>query len=137
MNSSHDTDDIRRQMRDIRREVGRDVDVLMNRVHDYASWRYHWRNHPWVCLGTVAALGFFAVPRRTQVLVSDPAALAALAKRRPLVVDGQHQPAGANTFAGAVLSMLGRAMLRGAINYFEKNGSGILHGLWTGEKQTP
>jgi hypothetical protein len=136
MNSSHDADEIRRQMRDIRREVGRDVEVLRNRAHNYASWRYHWRNHPWICLGTVAALGFIAVPRRTQVLARDPAVLAALATQRRLVVDDQPQPSAAKTFAGDALAMVVRAMLRGTMTYFEKNGSRILSDLWTRKNQT-
>jgi hypothetical protein len=136
MNPSHDADEIRRQMREIRQDVGRDVNVLMSRVHDYASWRYHWRNHPWVCLGTAAALGFIAVPARTRTVVRDPAALLALPAERRLVAEEPPPMKTANTFAGVVLTMLGRAMIQGTMKYIEKNGSQIVHDIWDRKTQT-
>jgi hypothetical protein len=131
MNSSDDADEIRRHMQEIRKEVRQDVDALVHQMHNYADWRYHWRKHPWLCMGTVAAIGYFAVPKRFHVIASDPTALAKVTKNRPLFVEEPSQSRTAGNWANALLAMAGQLMLRGTMNYFQNNAPRLINDLWT------
>lgn len=134
MNSSDEADAIRRQMQQIRVDVREDVASLIGRVHDYTNWRYHWRNHPWWCLGTATAVGFLLVPRRNRIVRPEPEDLAQLARERRVIVQESVPSKGAGALASVILAMLGRAMMRGTMSYFEKNGSRLLNELWTRKK---
>lgn len=135
MNFSNEAEDIRRHMRAVRRDVREDVGSLLRKMHDYSDWRYYWRNHPWICLGTAAALGFLAVPRKKQVIAPDAETLAELAKRSRFVVQEQVSPAKADTLAGLVLGMAGKAILQGTMSYLEKNGPRLLQEFWSKKQQ--
>jgi hypothetical protein len=134
MNSSDEADEIRRQMQQIRVDVRDDVASLVDRIHNYTDWRYHWRNHPWWCLGTATAAGFLLVPRRNRIVKPSPEDLARLARQPRVIVEESVPSRGTGAVTTALLTMLGRAMMRGTASYLEKNGSRLLHELWTRNK---
>jgi hypothetical protein len=134
MNSPDEANEIRRHMRELRKEVSGDVDALFHQIRKFSDWRYHWRNHPWLCLGTVATLGYFVVPKRYHVISSDPAALAKVTKNRRLFVEEPSQTNKAGSVSAALLAIAGRMMLRGTMNYLQKNGPRLVHDLWINRK---
>src|SRR5207247_11321483 len=50
----------------IRQELPREAAQLAESAHNLADWRYYVRQHPWICLGGIAALGFLAVAPRAS-----------------------------------------------------------------------
>ncbi len=65
---SDSADEIRRQMRDIRRDVGADVDGIVDSAHELSDWRYYVKRYPWLCVGSAFAVGLLAAPRRRELL---------------------------------------------------------------------
>jgi len=59
-----DADDIREQMKNIRRGMGAEVKGLVQGAQQLSDWRYHVRKHPWACVGSAFLLGLFAAPKR-------------------------------------------------------------------------
>ena len=59
-----DIEEIQRQMREIRINLGDEVHGLVNKARAMTDWRVHWRNHPWIWSGAAAALGYLIVPSR-------------------------------------------------------------------------
>jgi hypothetical protein len=84
-------EEIQRQMRQVRRELGEDMQEIVENARTMTDWRHYVRSYPWVCLGAAALVGYLIVPTRTQVIKPDAATLAEWAKSQKLVV----QPAGA------------------------------------------
>jgi len=57
-------DEIQRQMREIRINLGDEVHGLVNKARAMTDWRVHWRKHPWIWGSAAAALGYLIVPSR-------------------------------------------------------------------------
>jgi hypothetical protein len=135
MDPSNDTEEIRRRMGKIRGEVLRDVDSLVHDMRKLTDWRYHWRNHPWLYLGTVATVGFMVVPKRPRVIEPNAEALAELAEHRRLVVENTPQSSVSETLSNAIVRMAGRVVLRSAMNYLNDNGHRLFQKLWEKRKR--
>ncbi len=65
---SDSADEIRRQMRDIRRDVGADVDGIVHSAHELSDWRYYVRRFPWLAVGSAFAVGMLAAPKPRRLL---------------------------------------------------------------------
>jgi hypothetical protein len=61
---SDDAEYIRRQMKNVRQEMGADVKEIVHGARQLTDWRYYLRTHPWACVAGAAALGFLVVPTR-------------------------------------------------------------------------
>jgi hypothetical protein len=65
-----DPDEIREQMRRIRRGIGADVQGAVQSAQELkqlTDWRYYVRKHPWLCVGSAFAIGFLAAPKRSKL----------------------------------------------------------------------
>lgn len=76
-------DDICRRMDEIRRAAGDEVDTIVQSARTLSDWRYYAKNHPWLCAGAAAGLGFMLVPRRkvASPQVDDAKELIAMLKK--------------------------------------------------------
>ena len=106
---------IRTQMRQVRRELGEDVEGLVDNAQVLTDWRYYVRTYPWLCVGAAAAVGFLIVPSRAQVVRPDPALMAELAKARKIVVTPNAEPPTKSTLAGSLGSLIGNALLHAGL----------------------
>jgi hypothetical protein len=68
MNPISTSDDIERQLAEMRSVLDQDVRGLANQARTLVDWRCHFRSHPWLYCGGAAALGFMLVPRRQPPL---------------------------------------------------------------------
>lgn len=59
---------IRRQMHEIRREVGADVQGIVDSAQELSDWRYYVRRNPWLSVGAAFAVGFMVSPRRREIM---------------------------------------------------------------------
>jgi hypothetical protein len=74
------------QMRQVRREMGTDVEEIVDSARTLTDWQHYVRTYPWLCLGAAAALGYLVVPTRIHYVQPDPATLAELARQHKVVV---------------------------------------------------
>jgi hypothetical protein len=58
--------DIQRRMAQIRRELHEEVTGAVKGARSLTDWRSQVRNHPWLALGAVAAVGYMLVPKRRR-----------------------------------------------------------------------
>jgi len=77
-------DRLRQEMRTIRRELGDDVEELVEHAERLMDWKYYVQRYPWACVGGAALLGYFLVPQRIVTLPTDEHTLSRLADRLPI-----------------------------------------------------
>jgi hypothetical protein len=106
-------DRLRQEMRTIRRELGQEVEDLVEHAEQLMDWRYYVRRFPWASLGGAALLGYFIVPQRTVTLPTDDRTLARLADRLP-IHSQPSEPPKRNTLVGSLISMGTGLALRAA-----------------------
>lgn len=68
---SQSTDDIHRKMATIRASMNGDITGIMSNAKDLVDWKYYLRSYPWIGIGLAVAVGYLAVPRRSQSVSSD------------------------------------------------------------------
>ncbi|MFG0295580.1 MAG: hypothetical protein ACF8PG_06705 [Maioricimonas sp. JB045] len=118
--------EIRNRMERIRTRLDGDVDGLMTNAQRLADWRYYVRAYPWASLAVVAAVGYFAVPRRVEITSPDAETLERLARKNRLVV--KHAPRGEEkkSLVGSVANMVGNTLLRAGIAYMGQQAGRVL-----------
>jgi len=89
--SKHDrAEQIRRSMKEIRRDLDDDVHHVKQSANTLTNWRYYIKNHPWACVGVATAIGYFVVPRKMNIQNIDAKTIEKLARKNRLVVE--HKP---------------------------------------------
>lgn len=68
---SDEADRIRRQMQNVRQDVGDNVKDIVQGARQLSDWRYYVRRHPWACVGSAFAVGFMAMPGPRKSLPAD------------------------------------------------------------------
>jgi hypothetical protein len=116
---------LRQQMRQIRREMGEDVEELVVQAERLMDWRYYVQQYPWVMVGAAAAAGFFLVPRRTVTLPTDEQTLSRLAQRIPVMMPKPPE-AKKPTLFGSLLQMGTNLAMRAAMAYASQQAGKIL-----------
>lgn len=116
MNESHETDAIRQRMEEVRCDLDKDVQEIVEGARDMSNWRTYVRKYPWVCVGAAVAVGYLVVPRRA-VAASQPDAqtLAELAKQSPVLVQASSPPK--TGVRSALLTFVGNIVLRRVLSY--------------------
>ena len=108
-------DAIRNQMRQVRRELGEDVDGLVDNAQVLTDWRYYVRTYPWLCVGAAAAIGFLIVPSRARIVRPDAETMAELARAHKVVLTTQDNPRPKTSVAASLGSLIGNALLHGGL----------------------
>jgi hypothetical protein len=118
----NESDEIRRKMAQIRRELHEDVREVVAGAEGVTDWRRYVRSYPWASVGVVTAVGFLAVPRGSRSLPGDAARRSDMAEVRdelrqareaaPEVKEKQRQ-----SLVGAALAMAAPLAWRFAQNY--------------------
>jgi len=126
--STSQVDRLRQEMRTIRREMGEDVEELVEQAERLMDWHYYWQRYPWACVGAATLLGYFVVPGRTITLPTDERSLGKIAER----LSGEVQKAGESkkpSLLGSIISMGTGMLLRGAAAYVTQQlGKSLLPG---------
>lgn len=132
------TNDISQRMEAVRSELGDDVEELVESARMLTDWRHYVRQFPWACMAGAAAIGFFVVPKRIEMISPDADALEELAKRNKLVVKSNPKAQAKSGVSGALFSLLASSAARGAMSYVGHNigkvmGSSAENGEANGE----
>lgn len=128
-------DDIRRQMRQIRRDLGTDVEELVVQAERLMDWRYYVCQYPWAMAGLATFIGYFIVPRRHVAFSPDERTLSRLVERLPVHV--QPPPETKNVgIVGSLLNMGTNLVMRAALAYASQYAGKIL-GQQMGQQTGP
>jgi len=109
-------DELRSEMRRIRRDLGNDVEVLVEQAERLMDWRYYVNRYPWGLVGVAAFVGYYLVPQRNVTLPTDERTLEKLAERLPIVVQQKSEAKKQGWLQGLLAAGAGLAM-RAALNY--------------------
>jgi ElaB/YqjD/DUF883 family membrane-anchored ribosome-binding protein len=110
-------EELRRQMRSIRREMGEDLDEIAWQAERLLDWRYYVRQHPWKLAGVAACLGCFVAWRLTK---RSTAAAKNIQHGQPTPVKPPHPDQPKRTKSLLLTSLLflgGDMLLRAALNF--------------------
>lgn len=69
------SNDIPKQMQQVRRELVGDVQALAENVQVLTDWRHYVKSHPWLCLGAAAVVGYAIIPKARSAQPLDAAAM--------------------------------------------------------------
>ena len=109
---------IRQQMRLVRDDVDADVRRIVTAAKSLTDWKYYVERYPRLCAGAAAAVGYWCVPRKVQVVRLDASGVRELAKDQRVVVDvapNRQQVGTGSTIATALLAVAGRALMNGGL----------------------
>ena len=115
--SSHEADEIQREMREIRAELRDDVQELVVSANKMADWTSYVTAYPWLCVGAALAAGYLIVPQRAVVMRPDAEAMIELAKKHKLFVnttDGK-APRKRGGLFGELLGLAAATVLQGGL----------------------
>ncbi len=126
--ATNESDEIRRKMALIRRELHQDVREVVASAEAVADWRRYLRMFPWATVGVAFAIGYLIVPKRKRTLSLDAAtqaelvgARAALEAAPPIVVtEKPRRPSLIGSVFGAVAPIAWRLAQNYALNYAEQ-----------------
>ena len=125
---SDDAENIRRQMQNVRQEMGAEVKDIVHGARQLTDWRYHVRTHPWACVAGAFALGFLIVPARKAAAAAKDVNLDQLIahlKNQGLDVTGGRAASFApGGMLGRAIAAAGPFVARSAINAFAQRLAG-------------
>ena len=116
--ASDDAQEIRRQMAEIRSQLGREVESLASSAKEKTDWRYYYRQHPWLFVGAAAAVGFLIVPARGPALALGAEALQQLGLSGKS--GAKREKSLAEIAAGAVLPVLTKLAINQATAFWQR-----------------
>jgi len=115
--SESTADSIRQRMREVRCELGEDVEQFVESARTVTDWHYYFERYPWLCVGAVFALGYVVVPKRMPVINLDADAVLELAKKKQLVIKPEKKNPDKRSWRAGLVSLLANAAVRGAMAY--------------------
>ena len=98
---------IQQEMRQMRTELGDDVQEIVTSARDMTDWQYYVRRHPWFCLGAAALTGYLLVPTQWKIIRPDTESLLELAKENKLLINVENP----TVKRGGILSGLASAVV--------------------------
>lgn len=129
-----DADALRLRMASVRGTLDENVHELVENARNLTDWRYYVKAAPWGAVGAAAAIGYFIVPRKIQIVQPDADEIAKLAKRHQIVVEhAAKAEAKQGGPAQLVMTMLANAMLR-AVTAYVSQQAGKVFGQQAAEK---
>lgn len=114
---SDDAERIRREMQNVRQEMGADMQDIVHGAQQLTDWRYYVRTHPWACVAGAFALGFLVTPARKRVLPAnaDIERLLAELKNQGLAAATGAAPLYPGGAAGKLLAVAGPFLAKSAL----------------------
>jgi hypothetical protein len=132
--TDRDVEAIRNQMASVRTTLDENVHELAENARNLTDWRYYVKVAPWGAVGAAAAIGYFIVPRRIQIVQPSADEIAKLAKRHQIVVEHKAKAeAKQGGPAQLVMTMLANAMLR-AVTAYASQQAGKVFGQQAADK---
>jgi len=112
---AQNADRLRAEMRQIRRELGSEVEELVEHAERLMDWRYYVNRYPWAVMGAATLLGYFVVPHRTVMLPTDEHTLSRLAERIPVTMPKPEPKR--SSWVGSLMNMAAGMAWKAALAY--------------------
>ena len=122
-----ETEDLCRRMNHVRHHLDQDVEGIVDSARTLLDWRHYLRRYPWACLAGAAAIGFFVVPKRIEIVRPDTEMLEELAKRKRLVFATNPSPHPRGGLGAAMVRLLAGIAVRSAATYLSQNSGRIFN----------
>jgi len=106
---------LRQEMRCIRRGLGENVEELVVQAERLMDWRYYVHRYPWASIGAAAFLGFFLVPGRSVVLPADEQTISKLLENLPAAARPTEKKK--QSLIGGLITMGAGLLGRAALGY--------------------
>ena len=113
--NSHEMKAIRQRMEEVRCDLDKDVQGIVEGARDLRDWRSYVRSYPWVCVGAAVAVGYLLVPRRPAAMQPNAETLAELVKQSRLAATPLVTPLG--KARGLLLRSVGNLAMQGVSAY--------------------
>jgi hypothetical protein len=122
-------DEIRAQMREIRRDLPANVHGIVVNAGQMFDWKNYVRSFPWLAIGGAALVGYLLVPRRRPAVIPPQTqeALEKLSDRIQTVAVAPRPAQRSTSLAGTILPILGGIALRIGTAYLTRVGSEFLN----------
>ncbi|MEI8376211.1 MAG: hypothetical protein WCJ35_25605, partial [Planctomycetota bacterium] len=124
MNNPPLDDTVQARMQGIRCEIDQDMQDVSTSARNMVDWKHYVKTYPWVCLGTVAALGFLIVPKHSLAAVADLATPAEPAMDDHPVASAA--PAATRGVVDALVAAVVSIAVHEAIAYFGQSAERLL-----------
>ncbi len=125
-------EEIRAQMRVIRRELRNNVQGLVSNASQMFDWKSYVRSFPWTFVAVAAVAGYLLVPRRKIVTLprETEQSLKSLSEeiRAAVAPPPKPQP----SLISTILPVLGGLALRAGTTYLTRMGTSYLHKMLNG-----
>jgi hypothetical protein len=114
--STMPADEIQRQMRRVRAELGDDVQGLVDSAQVATDWHSYVRAYPWLAVGAAAAVGYLIIPSRPRIAAPDAGTLREIVQS----VAGAGKAASQPSLVSMVARMAAGALLQGAVGILKQ-----------------
>ncbi len=111
------------QMKNVRGSLFEHADQAVMKARREFDWRHYVAKHPWMSLGTAAAVGFFLVPRRTCCKVGNSETVTDAVDRVAQAV----QPSPLAGIVAGVLSAMATTIAREGMEFVTSSVKQLLH----------
>jgi hypothetical protein len=118
--------ELRQRMQEIRRKLGPEVDAVVDNALQLTNWKYYVRSFPWGSLGAVAALGYFAIPRKLETIRPDPETIKQLARENRLVIEHKPKAEQKPGLMESLFNLAGNVVLRAGLVYLGQQAGRFL-----------
>ena len=120
------------RMQQLRCDIGGDMEEVAASARSLLDWKHCVKNHPWVCLGSAAALGFLLFRKQSAAIRPDLGTLVELARSGHLVVTPA--PTATRGLVDALVAGVANMAIRKATAYLGQSAGRLLG--TTGQPQT-
>jgi len=113
--NSQETKAIRQRMEEVRCDLDKDIQGIVEGTRDLRDWRSYVRAYPWVCVGAVLSVGYAIVPRRHVTMQPNAETIAELVEQSRVAATSDLPSK--STTRGILLAFVGNLVLRGVASY--------------------
>ena len=112
---SSESDRLRLQMARIRSELTEDVGEVVEQAKELTDWHLFVKRHPWLCVGSAAAIGFLLVPPRPKAVPAAAPAMATAAMGNGVAGGPPSSGSKPTSVLHPLISMVAGAVVRSAL----------------------
>jgi hypothetical protein len=135
--SASSAESIRQRMREVRCELGEDVQEFVETAKTVTDWRFYVERYPWICMGAAFAIGYVVVPKKVKMFNLDADAVLELARRKELVIKPEKKEKEKKSWRSNLGSLLATAALKGAMTYMRNSQNGSAHAARAPDRSAP
>jgi hypothetical protein len=112
-----ESEEIRRRMSELRRELVGSVQRVSSDARAMTDWTLYVRRFPWAAVAIATVAGFALVPRKKAVISPDQEALAEMIRKKQLRLDVDHKAEKKQGMVGSLVAMAAAWVAKAGMSY--------------------